>query len=405
MGKDKKTENDKKTYLTLPITPYNFPRSQNIQHARKLRPERRTDSRVGLTSTTSGEICDICAFDACLSEVRPQNPEFSVAISGKILNNQLSLHNEVPRRRGPRDSGENAKNSGEDVLSVLLDRFGGCLWIDLGRFCFGLYLGVGINRVDCWKLSGPENVVKGRKGASLSKPRDGNVPALTKGRRNRWRRQKSVKQQNRVDAAIGESASKLRTGGTSAAATASVKTKAAASVHRLPTISPPKLLVEVEPMDKIAALGKETDAGVFTAIQAVGDFARRASLREEIGRPSLSGAGGPRPSDLSGGTPRCESRGSTPVGVHPINRVASAIGNLAVGAKSELESLKNISKEVKESVILKLLDINELALRLDESRSRYVVELEREKARRAAELEAAEKRFNKINQENLDRYP
>ncbi|GBP78581.1 hypothetical protein EVAR_57149_1 [Eumeta japonica] len=35
---------------------------------------------------------------------------------------------------------------------------------------------------------------------------------------------------------------------------------------------------------------------------------------------------------------------------------------------------------------------------------RYVVELEREKARRAAELEAAEKRFNKINQENLDRY-
>ncbi|GBP92821.1 hypothetical protein EVAR_57333_1 [Eumeta japonica] len=79
-------------------------------------------------------------------------------------------------------------------------------------------------------------------------------------------------------------------------------------------------------------------------------------------------------------------------------------GNLAVGAKSELESLKNISREVKESVILKLQDISELALRLDESRSRYVVELEREKARRAAELEAAEKRFNKINQENLDRY-
>ncbi|GBP72811.1 hypothetical protein EVAR_40312_1 [Eumeta japonica] len=75
-----------------------------------------------------------------------------------------------------------------------------------------------------------------------------------------------------------------------------------------------------------------------------------------------------------------------------------------MGAKSELESLKNISKEVKESVILKLQDISELALRLDESRSRYVVELEREKARRAAELEAAEKRFNRINQENLDRY-
>ncbi|GBP93911.1 hypothetical protein EVAR_90911_1 [Eumeta japonica] len=193
--------------------------------------------------------------------------------------------------------------------------------------------------------------------------------------------------------------------GISAAATASVKTKTASErASATVTISPPKLLVEVEPMDEIAAQGKETDAGVFTGIQAVGDFARRASLREEIGRPSLSGVGGPRPSDLSGGIPRCESRGSTPVGAHPINKVASAIGNLAVGAKSELESLKNINKEVKESVILKLLDINELALRLDESRSRYVVELEREKARRAAELEAAEKRFNKINQENLDRY-
>ncbi|GBP89238.1 hypothetical protein EVAR_71124_1 [Eumeta japonica] len=75
-----------------------------------------------------------------------------------------------------------------------------------------------------------------------------------------------------------------------------------------------------------------------------------------------------------------------------------------MGAKSELETLKNISKDVKESVILKLQDISELALHLDESRSRYVVELEREKARRATELEAAEKRFNNINQENLDRY-
>ncbi|GBP96409.1 hypothetical protein EVAR_90506_1 [Eumeta japonica] len=77
---------------------------------------------------------------------------------------------------------------------------------------------------------------------------------------------------------------------------------------------------------------------------------------------------GPRPSDLSGNS-AVRVPGSTPVGAHPINRVASAIGNLAVGAKSELESLKNINKEVKESVILKLLDINELALRLDESRS------------------------------------
>ncbi|GBP98466.1 hypothetical protein EVAR_59892_1 [Eumeta japonica] len=75
-------------------------------------------------------------------------------------------------------------------------------------------------------------VVKG----SLSKSeRDGNVPALTKGRRNRWRRQKSVNSKNRVDAAIGESASKLRTGREPRPATASVKTKAASERASAPS--------------------------------------------------------------------------------------------------------------------------------------------------------------------------
>ncbi|GBP96832.1 hypothetical protein EVAR_85589_1 [Eumeta japonica] len=72
-------------------------------------------------------------------------------------------------------------------------------------------------------------------------------------------------------------------------------------------------------------------------------------------------------------------------------------------AKGELEGLKNISREVKESVIGKLSAIGELALRLEESRSNYVAELEREKARRAREMEAAEKRITKITSENLDR--
>ncbi|GBP86148.1 hypothetical protein EVAR_57852_1, partial [Eumeta japonica] len=58
---------------------------------------------------------------------------------------------------------------------------------------------------------------------------------------------------------------------------------------------------------------------------------------------------------------------------------------------------------VKESVIGKLSAIGELALRLEESRSNYVAELEREKARRAREMEAAEKRITKITSENLDR--
>ncbi|GBP01739.1 hypothetical protein EVAR_72846_1 [Eumeta japonica] len=164
---------------------------------------------------------------------------------------------------------------------------------------------------------------------------------------------------------------------TSAAATASVKTKAAKHASAPLTISPPNLLVEVEPMDKIAALGKETDAGVLQLYRPSG-ICRAGEPEEEIGRPSLSGSGGPRPSDLSGNS-AVRVPGSTPVGVHPINRVASAMSNLAVGRRAS-------SKVSKTSV------------------ERYVVELEREKARRAAELEAAEKRFNKINQENLDRY-
>ncbi|GBP96471.1 hypothetical protein EVAR_48134_1 [Eumeta japonica] len=171
-----------------------------------------------------------------------------------------------------------------------------------------------INRVDCWKLSGPENVVKaGRKGVIVQ-----------------------IRERRKTELTPPSEKAPQNSGraGTSAAATASVKTKAASERKSAPlTISPPKLLVEVEPMDKIAALGKETDAEVFTAIQAVGDFARRASLKEEIGRPSLSGVGGPRPSDLSGNS-AVRVPGSTPVGVHPINRVASAIGNLAVGRRA-----------------------------------------------------------------------
>ncbi|GBP96818.1 hypothetical protein EVAR_85575_1 [Eumeta japonica] len=163
------------------------------------------------------------------------------------------------------------------------------------------------------------------KGASSSKPeKDSVVPAVTKGAQKPMVATKKLAKQQKSELTPPSEKAPQKTPdgvGISAAATASVKTKTASErASATLTISPPKLLVEVEPMDEIAAQGKETDAGVFTGIQAVGDFARRASLREEIGRPSLSGVGGPRPSDLSGGIPRCESRGSTPVGAHPINR-------------------------------------------------------------------------------------
>ncbi|GBP72810.1 hypothetical protein EVAR_40311_1 [Eumeta japonica] len=96
------------------------------------------------------------------------------------------------------------------------------------------------------------------KGASLSKSeRDGNVPALTKGAQKPMAAtKKSVKQQKTELTPPSEKApQKTPDGaGTSAAATASVKTKAASERASAPlTISPPKLLVEVEPMDKIAA--------------------------------------------------------------------------------------------------------------------------------------------------------
>ncbi|GBP96902.1 hypothetical protein EVAR_84155_1 [Eumeta japonica] len=114
-----------------------------------------------------------------------------------------------------------------------------------------------------------------------------------------------------------------------------------------------------------------------------------------------------RETDASGpvqGYPRPEPRDSRSVRLdaHPLARLAS-IGTLAMEARGELEGLRNISRDVKESVIGKLAAISELALRLEESRSSYIMELEMERARRAREAEAAEKRIAKIAKENLDR--
>ncbi|GBP24847.1 Putative 115 kDa protein in type-1 retrotransposable element R1DM [Eumeta japonica] len=170
--------------------------------------------------------------------------------------------------------------------------------------------------------------------------------------------------------------------------------------------SPPaKLVVEVKPADASATAARESDVEVFTALEAVGDFARRASFKDEIGRPSLPASGRPTPVDLSGGTPRPERRDSRSVRLdaHPIGRLASSIETLAMEARGELEGLKNISRDVKESVIGKLAAISELALRHEEYRSSYIMELERERTRRAREAEAAEKRIAKIAKENLDR--
>ncbi|GBP83808.1 hypothetical protein EVAR_56991_1 [Eumeta japonica] len=72
--------------------------------------------------------------------------------------------------------------------------------------------------------------------------------------------------------------------------------------------APPKIVVEVGPADVAAAAARESEVGVFTALEAVGDFARRASLKNEIGRPSLSVLGTKSPANLSGNSPRPEPR-------------------------------------------------------------------------------------------------
>ncbi|GBP39701.1 hypothetical protein EVAR_25525_1 [Eumeta japonica] len=44
--------------------------------------------------------------------------------------------------------------------------------------------------------------------------------------------------------------------------------------------APAKLVVEMGPADDAAAAARDSDVGVFTALEAVGDFARRASLKD-----------------------------------------------------------------------------------------------------------------------------
>ncbi|GBP39223.1 hypothetical protein EVAR_22627_1 [Eumeta japonica] len=86
-----------------------------------------------------------------------------------------------------------------------------------------------------------------------------------------------------------------------------------------------------------------------------------------------------------------------------VNYAATKIVCLARDAKDELEALRNISKEVKISVCSKLQCIIELVLRLEESRSRYISEVERKMVRRAHALEAAEMRLQKATELHMDR--
>ncbi|GBP89239.1 hypothetical protein EVAR_71125_1 [Eumeta japonica] len=128
--------------------------------------------------------------------------------------------------------------------------------------------------------------------SSSKSDKDNGFPTLTKGAQKLMVvSKKFAKQQKAETTPPLEKAPQqtLNRAETSAATTASAKTKATNERTSVPLkISPPKLLVEVEPMDEIAA---------------------QASLKEEISRPSLSGSGRPRLGDLLEGIPRSESRG------------------------------------------------------------------------------------------------
>ncbi|GBP21016.1 hypothetical protein EVAR_11047_1 [Eumeta japonica] len=150
----------------------------------------------------------------------------------------------------------------------------------------------------------------------------------------------------------------------------------------------------------------ETPEGAFVAVEAVGEFAGRLSLLDEIARPSPLASKSPRPPEPSIGTPKrssCEKSG-TEEEFGAINRAATKIVCLARDAKDELEALRNISKEVKTSVCNKLQIITELTLRLEESRSRYMFEVEREKAGRAQAMEEAERRLRRESEKCNNKY-
>ncbi|GBP71962.1 hypothetical protein EVAR_47908_1 [Eumeta japonica] len=105
----------------------------------------------------------------------------------------------------------------------------------------------------------------------------------------------------------------------------------------VPAGAPPTLLKSVEevgPADTAVAKAGESDIGVFIASEAVGGFARRASLKRETCRRSLSASGSSKRRDLSGDAPRPEFRNASfaRMEAHTIRRLASGIGNLALEA-------------------------------------------------------------------------
>ncbi|GBO98768.1 hypothetical protein EVAR_252_1 [Eumeta japonica] len=106
--------------------------------------------------------------------------------------------------------------------------------------------------------------------------------------------------------------------------------------------------------------------GTSVALEAVGGFARRVSLKDEICRPSPSA--------------------STTLGRQYSRRPQGREGS-----------------QTPEPAVNRAACIAELALHLEESRSRHILEVEREKTKRARDIEEAERRLQKATEHHLDR--
>ncbi|GBP54641.1 hypothetical protein EVAR_35903_1 [Eumeta japonica] len=134
----------------------------------------------------------------------------------------------------------------------------------------------------------------------------------------------------------------------------------------------------------------KTESGAFVSLQAVGEFAGRLSLCDEIERPpaQVPGTAATKTQDLTHVSVRDDRLTEVPEA--SISRTASIVNKLALEAKTELEKLTNMNKTVKEAVISKLHAIGELVLRLEDSRYGYAAGLKREKASKAQEIAALE---------------
>ncbi|GBP97945.1 hypothetical protein EVAR_82179_1 [Eumeta japonica] len=121
----------------------------------------------------------------------------------------------------------------------------------------------------------------------------------------------------------------------------------------------------------------ETESGAFVSLQAVGEFAGRLSLCEEIERPPM-----PEPETAA--------------------KKAQDLAHTPIKDDRPSETEPSISKTASiEAVISKLCAIGELALRLEESRSSYAAGLEREKASKAREIASLESQHRQKTERQL----